>query len=347
MMQSALPADDTSALLEIANRFAEAKCLLTADELGLFGLLEEGPATTAQISVKLGLRDHAAPDFLHVLVALGILEKTGEDTFANSPAAARYLVPGGAEYLGSLFKHRNGAVYPAWGRLAELITEPDGGDADGSADGNARQNFSAMLDDPARLRQMLEAMDRLNAFMGPALAEAFDWGGHESVVDLGGANGRHVTDILAVHPHLRGGVFDLPQLSPHADEQAAAAGVADRFTFHPGDFFADDFPPASVYVLGHILHNFGPATRRELVAKAYRALRPGGAVLVVDRMLDEQRATLARLIESLHLYVISEGGGSEYRPSDCAAYLTDGGFTGTSVHPLTEKETLVVGHKDA
>jgi SAM-dependent methyltransferase len=344
MTRSVSPADSSADLVEIANRFAEAKCLLAADELGVFGVLHAGPATTEEICAKLGLRNQAAPDFLHALAALGVVERTGADQFANSQAANRYLAPASPDYIGSLLKHRNNSLYGAYAGLPELLTKAD---VDAATDGNARENFSAMLDDPARAQHMLDVMKRLTGFMGPKLAEAVDWGAYESVVDLGGANGLHVTAIAAAHPHLRAGVFDLPQLRPYALEEFARAGVADRVEFHAGNFFADDFPPADVYVLSHILHNFAPQTRYSLVAKAFRTLNPGGVLLVVDRMIDEERSVLARLIESLHLAVISDGGGSEYRPSDCEEYLRAAGFASASVHALTDAETLVTGHKDS
>ncbi|MET7422811.1 methyltransferase [Dactylosporangium sp. NPDC005555] len=342
MTSPVAPLDDLSGFLAIANRFAEARCLLAADELGLFDLLKTGPMTTDEICAKLGVREQAAPDFLNVLAVLGVLRKTGDEEFANSPAAARYLVPGAPDYMGGMLKYYNKSLYAAWENLTGLLTRSDEA---GSTDGNARENFSAILDDPAQARHLLEMMKEVNKLTGPALVEAIDWSGYDSVVDLGGADGRHLTTIASAHPHLRGSVFDLPQVRPFALEQIAAAGLEGRVEFHPGNFFADEFPPADVFIFGHILHNFAPETRYALVAKAYAALNPGGTILVIERMVDEQREVLPRLIESLHLYVISDGGGSDYRASDCQRYLTAGGFTDTAVHALADTETLVTGHK--
>jgi hypothetical protein len=344
MTPPASPVDSSAGFLEIANRFAEAKFLLTADELGLFGVLQAGPATTDEICAKTGLRPQAAPDFLHALVAMGTLAKNAEDRFANTPAADRYLAPNSPDYLGSLLKHRNTSMYATYGNLTRLLTRTP--DETAAADGNARENFSAMLADPARARHMLDVMKRLTGFMGPVLAERVDWSGYGSVVDVGGANGLHVTAIVAAHEHLRGGVFDLPPLEPYAVEHISATGLDDRVGFHAGNFFVDDLPPADVYILSHILHNFAPETRYELMAKAFRTLNPGGTVLVIDRMLDERRAVLARLVESMHLFVLSDGGGSEYRPSECEHYLTSAGFGRTFVESLTDAETLVRGLKE-
>lgn len=336
-------ADGSSVILEIANRFAEAKCLLTADELGLFALLQAGPASTSEICAKLGLRGQAAPDFLNVLAVLGVLRKKGEAEFANSQAADRYLVPDSPEYMGSVLKLYNNSLYTAWANLTELLTRRD---EEAVADGNARENFSAILDDPVRARHMLEMMAQLNGATGPALAKQFDWRNYRSVVDLGGADGRHAIAIVSARRQLRGGVFDLPQVRPFALERISAAGLADRVDFHPGNFFLDEFPPADVYIFGHILHNFAPQTRYSLVAKAYETVNPGGALLVVERMIDEDRVVLARLIESLHLHVVSDGGGSDYRPSDCAKYLAAAGFTRISARDLSDAETLVEGYKE-
>jgi hypothetical protein len=52
-------------------------------------------------------------------------------------------------------------------------------------------------------------------------------------------------------------------------------GVADRLTFHPGDFFADPLPGADVIIMGHILHDWDLAQKRTLIAKAHAALPPG------------------------------------------------------------------------
>ncbi|PTA47669.1 methyltransferase [Micromonospora sp. RP3T] len=343
MSQPAAPAEDSSAFLSIANRFAEARCLLAADELGVFGLLKAGPLSTGEICAKLALNEQAAPDFLNVLVALGILRRTGDDEFANSPAADRYLVPDSPGYLGSTLTFYNNSLYARWQNLAALLTRTE----DAATDGNARENFSAILDDPDQARHLLAMMKEVNRSTGPALVEAVDWSGRQSVADLGGADGRHLTEIVSAHPHLRGVVFDLPQVRPFALEQIAAAGLEGRVDFHPGNFFTDEFPPADVYIFGHILHNFAPETRYALAAKAFRSLNPGGTILVVERMVDEDRADLSRLIESLHLYVVSDGGGSDYRASDCQSYLTAAGFTRTSVRDLAGAETLVVGFKEA
>jgi len=343
MTRPTLAADSPAPLIELANRFAEAKTLLTADELGLFGMLQSGPAGIDEISAKLGLHERPAPDFLAVLVALGLLDKLADGRFANSPAASRYLVPGGPDYIGSLLKNRTVALYPAWGRLTEAVT---GADQKPGVDGGSRDNFAAVLEDPAKLRHMLDMLESLSGFLGPLLATAIDWNQYTTVIDLGGAHGYHLVDIVQAHPHLRAGVFELPQMGPYVAERAAASQLADRIAFHPGDFFVDPFPTASAYIFGHILHNFAPPTRETLVAKAYRALEPGGALLVIDRMIDEERADLAKLLESLHMFVVTRGGGNEYRASDCAGYMTSAGFTRTSVQGLTAAEILVIGHKE-
>jgi hypothetical protein len=70
-------------------------------------------------------------------------------------------------------------------------------------------------------------------------------------------------------------------------------GFADRLQFYPGDFFTDELPTADVLVMGHILHDWDLAQKRTVLAKAYNALPSGGAVVVYEALIDDDRRTNA------------------------------------------------------
>src|SRR5712691_9780029 len=95
------------------------------------------------------------------------------------------------------------------------------------------------------------------------------------------------------HPHLTGGGFDLP-----------AAGLAGRLRFHPGDFLADPLPPADVLIFGHILHDWSPQEKLTLLRKAYDALPDGGAVIIYDAIIDnDRRASTFGLLMSVNMLI--------------------------------------------
>jgi acetylserotonin O-methyltransferase len=92
-----------------------------------------------------------------------------------------------------------------------------------------------------------------------------------------------------------------------------------------GDFFQDPLPEADLYTIGRVLHDWPEEKVRALLAKIYQALPPGGALLVAERLLDEDKtAPLSTLMQSLNMLVCTEG--KERTLSEYAALLTAAGF---------------------
>jgi hypothetical protein len=115
-------ATDTSTpagILRLGNIFCDAKALLTAVELGLVTVLHNGPATEEQIRQRLRLHGRGLSDFLNLLVALGLLERT-DSRYHNAAGADRYLVRGEGTYIDGFLERSNRNLYPAWGGLPRL-----------------------------------------------------------------------------------------------------------------------------------------------------------------------------------------------------------------------------------
>jgi 8-O-methyltransferase len=182
--------------------------------------------------------------------------------------------------------------------------------------------------------------------MGAELAEAVDWRDHRSFVDLGGARGNLAAVLVNRHPHLDAVCYDLPRTAPIFTEHIERLGLTGRIRFTGGDFFTEPIPPADVVVLGHILHGFDAARSRQLLARVFEAVRPGGAVLIYDRMIDDERRDPDRLLSSLHMRLVSRDGG-EYRVADCRDWLRSAGFSDGGARPLLGTHTLVIGRRPA
>src|SRR2546425_377045 len=109
--------------------------------------------------------------------------------------------------------------------------------------------------DEAR-REFLMGMDGFGVLSSPCVVAAFDLGRFRRLVDLGGATGHLAVAACERYPGLRAAVFDLPAVIPFAREQAQRSGMAGRIDLIPGDFFADELPPADLYALGRVLHDW-------------------------------------------------------------------------------------------
>jgi SAM-dependent methyltransferase len=334
------PIADAYDLLLTGWSFVRGHALMSALDLGLFEELGKAPGTAEELTQRLGLHGRATRDFLDMLAALGILERDG-GVYRNSPAAEQYLIPDRAGYVGGFLAMTTQFMGVGWQGMTRMLRtgEPHGHDT-GSVP------FEGVFRDPGRLRLFLSAMDSLTAAIGPALARRYDWSRHGSFVDVGGARGNLAGTLLLAHPHLTGGVFDRPVMEPFFTELAQERGVLDRLTFHGGDFDVDDIPGADVVVFGNVLHDLPVASRRALIAQAARRVPPGGAVLVYDPMLDDERQVVDNLVLSLIMSVQSPGG-NEYTPAECRGWMEDAGLRVDGVFALPAHATAVVGRRPA
>jgi hypothetical protein len=98
-----------------------------------------------------------------------------------------------------------------------------------------------------------------------------------------------------------------------------------------------------VYVLGHVLHDWGLDAKRALLQRVHEALPEGGAVIVYEMLIDDDRRTnAAGLLMSLNMLVLSHDG-FDYTGADCQGWMADAGFGQSYVQHLIGPESMVVG----
>ena len=329
-------------LLNVAFGFAASKAVLSAVELGVFTrLASHGPHTAEQLRDALSLHPRAAVDFFDTLVALNFLDRDAAGRYRNTPAADLYLDRAKPSYLGGMMEMANARLYKFWGNLTEGLKS-------GDPQNELRDEpdlFDRLYADPQLLRNFLAAMTGLSRTAGRAIAEEFDWASYRTVIDVGCAQGAVPVEVALRHPHLRGGGFDLPAVRPVFEDFVEGNDLSDRLKFYPGDMFNEPLPSADVLVMGHILHDWGMDQKRQLVAKAYAALPPGGALIVHDAMIDDERRTnVGGLLMSLNM-LIETRHGFDYTGADCKRWLLDAGFRSARQEHLSGADSMVIGVK--
>lgn len=313
--------------------------ILAAAELGVFTLCDTEALTEREICARLSLHPRGSKDFLDALVALEMLNRT-DDRYRSTHVASRFLDPGKPSYLGRFLRMADSR----WGRLTEGLRTGEPQNGTKRTDVMFTEQYKS---DAGVWRSYMVGMDYLTAPIGPLLARAFDWDGIESFVDVGGGRGSVAAAVVTAHDHLSGGVFDLPQVRPIFDEHITSLGLGGRISFHGGNFFTDDLPGADALMFGHVLHDWGEQERRTLLGAAFRALRPGGWVLVYDPMIDDERRHKASsLLVSLNM-LLATPGGSEYTAAQCHDWLTGAGFAEPRTVPLDDHDSLVIARKPA
>lgn len=325
-------------ILRLAQGFMAAKTLLAAVELDVFAALAAGPLTLDALRERTGVHQRAARDFFDTLVALGMLER-GERGYANTAATAYYLDPATPSYIGGFLRMLDVRLYGFFGHLATALRtgEPQNESKDGE------DLFAALYADPARLRLFLQSMTGISLPSARAIAATFPWSRYATFADVGCAQGGLPVEVALAHPHLGGIGFDLPVVQPVFDDYVASFGLGNRLRFQSGSFFDDPLPHADVLVMGHILHDWDLEQKRLLVRKAYEALPPGGALIVYDALIDDDRRQHAGgLLLSLTM-LIETRGGFDYTGADGCRWLREAGFRDPYVVPLAGIDSMVVG----
>ncbi len=314
--------------------------LLSAVELKLFGVLSEsGPLTADELRDRLGLHPRSAQDFVDALVALRMLNRD-DGRYSNTVETDLFLDPAKPTYVGGMLEMGSTRLYGFWGSLTEALLT-------GQAQSEVKTGgsfFETVYSDPEKLAGFTAAMSGLSRAAGEAIAAKFPWHHYCSMIDIGCAQGAVPVAIAEAHDHVTGGGFDLPQVEPIFNAYVAKNGLSERLTFTAGDFFADPLPSADVLIMGHILHDWGLDQKRQLLQKAFDALPPGGALIVHEALIDDDRRENAfGLLMSLNMLI--EGLGFDFTGADCRGWMAEIGFTRSYIEPLAGPDSMVVGIK--
>ena len=328
-------------ILQIGLGFWASKTLLSAVEMELFTELAKHPQDLESLQGRLGLHPRSARDFLDALVALGLLERRDCQYF-NTPSTDFFLDKRKSSYVGGVLEMANLRLYPFWNHLTAALRtgEPQNEVRDGGPN-----FFAALYADPERLRGFLKAMTGLSKGANRIIASRISWKNYATVLDVGTAQGDLIVQVALANSHISGIGFDLPEVAPIFEDYVAANGLSSRVAFQAGSFFRDTLPNADVVMMGHILHDWSLEEKQLLIRKAFEALPSGGALIVYESIIDDDRSeNVFGLLMSLNM-LIETPSGFDYTAADCIGWMKAAGFRETRVERLLGPDSMVVGFK--
>lgn len=328
-------------ILQVGMGFWASKTLLSAVEMEVFTDLARRPQDMESLQGRLGLHPRSARDFIDALVALGFIRRI-DGKYYNTPATELFLDKRKPSYMGGILEMANHRLYRYWGHLTEALRT---GKPQNEAREGGENFFGALYADPARLKEFLAAMTGISHAANMAIAEKFPWGDYASFVDIGTAQGDLAVQVAVAHPHITGLGFDLPEVEPVFEDYVEDNDLSDRVLFARGDFFSGALPRTDVVMMGHILHDWTLDQKRFLIQQAFNALPDGGAFVVYDSIIDDDRSQNAfGLLMSLNM-LIETPGGFDYTGADCMQWMKEAGFQETRVEHLVGPDSMVIGIK--
>ncbi|WP_321472428.1 methyltransferase [uncultured Paludibaculum sp.] len=296
---------DPTTVLDLIDAFRRSKTMFTAVSLGIFDRLHQAEASAAALAVELDLHPGALERLLNGCVGLGLLTKSGSLYF-NTSEAETYLRRESPDTLTGYILYSDQVLFQLWGHLEDAIRE--GTHRWDQTFGGRGALFDHFFRTPEARQTFLSGMHGLGQIGSPAVVRIFNLNQFRQLVDLGGATGHLAIAACERYGNLRATVFDLPAVVESAKTHIAASRAADRLSVAAGDFFTDPLPPADLYAVGRILHDWSDDKIHSLLTRIHAALPPGGAVLVAETLLDEDSSgPVSSQMQSLNMLICTEG----------------------------------------
>ena len=299
-------------ILDAARLFQRACVLTAAVDLDVFGPLREKPMTAEALACELGTDPRGTTILLDALVALELLTKQDGDYSAPEDVAKLLTEKSTDNVLPGIRHLRN--CFHRWSQLAWVTQTGKPAECGPSIRGQAADQT--------------DFIGAMHNFSGPVAAEVIDKLQplkFDHLLDIGGASGTWTIAFLRVVPDARATVFDLPSVTPMAEQRIAEAGLDDRVTLAAGDFYTDDLPSgADLAWLGAVCHQNSREQNRALFTRIHQALRDDGVVVIRDVVMDPSHTSPeGGALFAVNMLVATEGGGTytfdEYRQDLCQA----------------------------
>lgn len=298
--------------------------LLSANRLGVFSALSDGPMTAEGVAETCGAHPRTTAMLLNACVAQGLLE-SHDGRYENTALAATFLVEGSPAFLGNALRYSED-LYPVWGNLSEAVR----------TNAPAMRSETILGDDPEKTRNFVYAMHDRASGIARSLTACLDLSGRTQLLDVGGGPGTYSMLLAEKTPGLQATVLDLPEVVAIAEEIIADFGFSERVTVAPGSYLDTDFAPGNdVVLMSGMLHRETPDTCRMLLSKAFDALVPGGLVVTADVFFDNETKDsppFATLF-ALNMMLTSDHGSAHAVP-EMSRWMAEAGFSQVDVKPL-------------
>lgn len=305
-------------IIDLASAYYGSAVLFAALEAELFSVIQSlgSEATAPQVAARLGAAERGVVLLLDACVAIGLVEKDGA-VYSNTPATQLSLVSGAPHDLTRAIRY-NRDVYPAWGRVSEFVRT-----------GKPVESPEIHLgEDKARTRRFVMSMHGRALGIGREVIPLLALQECRTVLDLAGGPGTYAVLMATAHPQLSCVTVDLPGVSAVATELVAESSVATRVTCRAGDYHTDCYESAAydaVTIFG-ALHQESPEQIKDILVRAYTALKPGGILYVLDMMTDATHTAPAfSALFALNMALTTENGWV-FSDDELKGWMKEAGF---------------------
>jgi ubiquinone/menaquinone biosynthesis C-methylase UbiE len=312
---------------ETINAYHRTAALKAAIELGVFSAISATPSTAADIAQRCQCPERGIRILCDNLTMFGFLTKDGSH-FALTPDSSVFLDKKSPAYLG-------GAVsFLLAPQLAEpfehLASTIRTGKVHSSPDGTTAPDHPVWIEFARAMGPMM-----VPTAHGAAALVKLDDSRDTRILDISASHGVFGITLAKHHPSAHLVALDWKAVLAITTENAKAAGIADRFSTIVGDAFTVDLgKDYDVVLVPNFLHHFSIADCTKFLRRAHAALRPGGRVVIIEFVPNDDRITPPPAAGFSLVMLGSTPQGDAYTFAEYRQMLADAGFRDASFHPL-------------
>jgi SAM-dependent methyltransferase len=286
-------------------RFVEgswlSKALYVVVRLGIPDLLRDGPRSAEELAAHTSTNAQSLQRIMRALAGEGIFDLADSRRFYLTPASTllRTDVPDSMHPWALLML---GEVHQvAWGDLMHAVCT--GESAFLHRFGVDLWQYCAQNAEHGQL--FAAAMAGFTTTYIRGLLDSYLFAPFRRIVDVGGADGRLLVEILRANPDTQGVVFDRPHVVARAEQRIDEAGFSSRCSVQGGDALVEVPRGGDAYILSRMLHDWDDESARKILANCREALAAGGRILVIERAMPDsakERASMpGHVLSDIHM----------------------------------------------
>ncbi len=306
-----------------------------AAKLGIADLLAQKPKTVSELASETKTHKRSLYRLLRCLASVGVFAETDPQVFSLTPLAeslqsdAPNSVRDLAIFMGEEWHWR---VYgemqysvetgkPAWGRV------------------HGAEVFDYFGTHTEEAEIFNRAMTNISQMAVPAIVEAYDFSGINTLADIAGGHGLLLAGILKANPEIKGMLFDMTSVIEGAPAILEREGVAARVKLEQGNFFESVPAGADAYMMKHIIHDWDDERCIAILKNIQRVMPEHGKVLIVEMVIAPGNEPHFGKIQDMEMLV--SPGGVERTESEYRELLAQAGLKLNRVIPTKSPLSIV------
>jgi O-methyltransferase domain/Dimerisation domain len=324
------------AMLQLLNGAHVSGAVSCLAQLGIPDLLEAGPKSAEELASQIGAQSEPLYRLMRATACVGVLSEGPDGKFSETsmsavlrsnakPSLRALAIMGGREWHGRAWSQLEYCVKTGKQALDHLY---------------GQHVFDFFKQYPEEAKIFNDTMTGLSMIDGPAVANAYNFDGIGSIVDVAGGHGVLLSTILAKNPNLRGTLYE----AAHVLEGAANGPlmpVMDRCTLVSGDMFYSVPAGADAYIMKHIIHDWPDEPCVRILKACRKGVNSGGKLLVVDSVI--QTGNDFSPSKFLDLQMLIFPGGRERTEKQFHDLFTAAGWRLSRILPTAALDSIIEG----